>query len=112
MPLTKPGAKETASAASLRGRALIVATGRYRDQGLSRLPSTKVNAQGLRDVLRDPRIGNFQVTECLDLQEWRVRITDFFSSKNRDELLLLYISGLMLWNSGGVLARKSMVLDP
>jgi tetratricopeptide (TPR) repeat protein len=49
----------------------------------------------LRDVLRDPRIGNFQVTEYLDLpcQDWRVNIFDFFSSKNRDELLLLYISG-------------------
>jgi formylglycine-generating enzyme required for sulfatase activity len=53
------------------------------------------DAAGLREVLADPRIGGFAVTECRDspYPVWRERIVEFFSGASADEMLLLYISG-------------------
>jgi formylglycine-generating enzyme required for sulfatase activity len=79
----------------MRGRALIIATSRYSDPELSPLPSVMQDAAGLREVLADPRIGGFVVTECRDspYPVWRERIVEFFSKASADEMLLLYISG-------------------
>jgi FimV-like protein len=79
----------------MRGRALIIATSRYSDPELSPLPSVTQDAAGLREVLADPRIGGFAVTECRDSPSsiWRERIVEFFSKATADEMLLLYISG-------------------
>jgi uncharacterized Tic20 family protein len=78
----------------MRGRALLIATSRYSDPQLPALRSSAVDAEGLRQVLSDPKIGNFDVTACVDApcQEWRQRIAAFFSEGSRDELLLLYVS--------------------
>jgi formylglycine-generating enzyme required for sulfatase activity len=79
----------------MRGRALIIATGQYRDSQLKRLAAAGADAAGLREVLSDPGIGNFEVGECVDSpgETVRRRIGSFFSRASRDELLLLYVSG-------------------
>jgi len=79
----------------MRGRALLVATGRYSDPQLRRLAAPAADAAGLKAVLSDPLRGDFEVTECLDAPypTLRERIGRFFSAASPDELLLLYISG-------------------
>jgi formylglycine-generating enzyme required for sulfatase activity len=79
----------------MRGRALLIATSRYTDKALRALSSALVDVAGLEEVLADPRIGDFDVSTCVDApwQEWLPRIEGFFSRATRDELLLLYISG-------------------
>lgn len=79
----------------MRGRALIIATSRYSDPQLSELRSTLIDAAGLKQVLSDPRRGDFAVTTSVDStsQELQERIGDFFLDAGREELLLLYISG-------------------
>jgi hypothetical protein len=79
----------------MRGRALIIATSRYSDPDLTALPSASIDATELHEVLANPRIGDFDVAECLDLPSpvWRERIVQFFSAASPDEMLLLYISG-------------------
>lgn len=79
----------------MRGRALLMATSRYSDPGLPPLPSATVDAQGLQQVLADPRIGDFEALSCVDVpcQEWRQQIASFFAAGTRDDLLLLYVSG-------------------
>jgi tetratricopeptide (TPR) repeat protein len=76
-------------------RALLIATGHYSDPRLPDLSSALVDAQGLKEVLADAQIGNFDVTDCVDSpgQECRTRIEGFFAQASRDEQLLLYISG-------------------
>lgn len=76
-------------------RALLIATSQYSDPQIATLHAPGADAQGLREVLSDPRIGSFDVSECLDApgERWRHRISDFFLDAARDDLLLLYISG-------------------
>ena len=77
-------------------RALIVASGAYDDQKLcSDLRAPEVDAQRLADVLQNPEIGNFEVDIAVNEAErsFRRRIARFFGSTNRDDELLLYISG-------------------
>jgi hypothetical protein len=50
----------------MRGRALIIATSLFRDPQLSTLRSPRIDAAGLKETLCDSRIGDFQVTDCLD----------------------------------------------
>ena len=79
----------------MRGRALIIATSKYSDASLSALPSTEIDAHGLRQILGDSRIGDFDVTSSLNAtcQSWREQIEALFSDAGHNESLLLYISG-------------------
>jgi formylglycine-generating enzyme required for sulfatase activity len=87
----------------MRGRALLIATSRYTDKRLPALSSTVIDVAGLQQVLADPRIGDFEVTACVDApwREWLPRIEGFFSQARRDEQLLLYICGHAVKDSEG-----------
>lgn len=79
----------------MRGRALVIATGRYSDPTLSELQATWIDAAGLKEVLAHEHVGDLNVTTCIDetCQSWRERIDTFFSEATHAEFLLLYISG-------------------
>ncbi|CAL9615836.1 hypothetical protein SUDANB176_05729 [Streptomyces sp. enrichment culture] len=74
--------------------ALLVATGRYDDQALRRLRSPVRDAEGLAQVLGDPRIGDFEVSTVVDGRHHEVTraIEHFFLDRRRDDLLLLHLS--------------------
>jgi DNA-binding beta-propeller fold protein YncE len=76
-------------------RALIVATGRYRDAKFRELRAPAADAERLAGVLRNPAIGDFEVDVALDEDEspLRRRIARFYASSGRDDVLLLHISG-------------------
>lgn len=76
-------------------RALIVATGEYRDEKFRQLRAPAVDAERLAEVLGDPAIGDFVVDVALDEDEsaLRRRIARFFARSNRDDVLLLHLSG-------------------
>ncbi|KES03272.1 hypothetical protein BU52_31235 [Streptomyces toyocaensis] len=85
--------------------ALLVATGRYENEDLGRLRSPARDAEELADVLRDPRIGGFEVTTVLDGRHHEVTraIERFFLDRRRDDLLLLHLSCHGLKNNNGEL---------
>ncbi|WP_149546941.1 caspase, EACC1-associated type [Streptomyces marokkonensis] len=85
--------------------ALLVATGRYENEDLGRLRSPARDAQDLADVLKDPRIGGFEVATVLDGRHREVTraIERFFLDRRRDDLLLLHISCHGLKNNNGEL---------
>lgn len=76
--------------------ALIIGNSIYRDTGLARLNAPDADVGALADVLMDPEVGGFEDVKLLvNMSSTAVRrsISDFFSSKGRDDLLLLYFSG-------------------
>ncbi|MEA2273266.1 MAG: hypothetical protein QOI98_1974 [Solirubrobacteraceae bacterium] len=75
-------------------RALIVATGTYRDEKFRQLRAPAVDAERLAQVLGDPDIGDFAVDIALDEEEsaLRRRIARFFAQSNREDVLLLHLS--------------------
>jgi hypothetical protein len=80
----------------MRGRAIVIATSQcFEEPELEALPSVVADAEGMQEVLGDPKIGNFSVAGCLNApaQKWRLSLDDFFADSRKDELLLLYISG-------------------
>jgi Caspase domain len=76
-------------------RALIVATGAYRDEKFRELRAPAADADRLVRVLRDPAVGDFEVETALDEEEsvLRRRISRFFVKSERDDVLLLHVSG-------------------
>ena len=96
-------------------RALIVASGAYDDEKLRDLRAPEVDAQRLADVLQNPEIGNFEVDIAVNEAErsLRRRIARFFGSTNRDDELLLYISGHGIKDADGrlYLAAADSELD-
>jgi hypothetical protein len=74
--------------------ALIVATDAYADEKLRRLRAPAHDADALAGVLRDPDIGDFEVTLLANEPEsvLRRRIASFFGERARDDLLLLHFS--------------------
>jgi uncharacterized caspase-like protein len=73
--------------------ALLIATNRYADAALRELRSPAGDAQALADVLRDH--GSFDVRQPLLDEPHHVlslQLEDFFSDREKDDLLLLYIS--------------------
>jgi ABC-type branched-subunit amino acid transport system substrate-binding protein len=76
-------------------RALIVATGEYRDEKFRQLRAPAVDAERLAEVLGDPAIGEFEVDVALNEDEsaLRRRIARFFARSDRDDVLLLHLSG-------------------
>jgi hypothetical protein len=74
--------------------ALVLATSKYQDPGLSPLPSALADAAAVSAVLADPVIGGFDARSVVDQPEALVRreLGRFFADRGRDDLLLLYIS--------------------
>ena len=75
-------------------QALLIATGEYENPALQRLRSPARDAAGLAEVLRDPRIGHFDVVQVIDRPHYEVTrsIEGFFLDRSRDDLLLLHVS--------------------
>nr|WP_281258445.1 caspase family protein [Actinomadura mexicana] len=77
-----------------RRLALLVASDRYEDPGLSSLRSPAHDVRALAAALADPRIGGFAVENVFNRQAHEVNaaIEDFFCDKRPDDVLLLYVS--------------------
>jgi hypothetical protein len=75
--------------------ALLVATDRYQDSGLSRLAAPASDAKKLAEVLRDTDIAGFEVTRLHNKRNAVVgkAIGDFYRDRKRDDLTLLYFTG-------------------
>lgn len=79
----------------LGGRyALLIATNTFDSTGLQQLRSPVRDVEGLASVLKDPLIGDFDVTTALDQEQHQVTraIESFFRGRNREDLLLLHVS--------------------
>jgi Caspase domain len=74
--------------------ALIVASDDYTDPGLRLLRAPARDAQALAAVLRDPRIGGFQVRTLLNqpAHEVTLAVEEFFADRRPDDLLLVHFS--------------------
>ena len=75
--------------------ALLVGNSVYRDNTLARLTAPDVDVGDFADVLLDPEVGGFDdvnVIVNVSAAIARRAISDFFSSKDREDLLLLYFS--------------------
>lgn len=77
-----------------RPRALIIASNHYQDPGLNMLRPPSREARELADTLADDTIGGFDVRVLLDEPSHvlRERIEDFFADRQRNDMMLLYIS--------------------
>ena len=75
--------------------ALLVATDRYRDTGLSRLAAPASDATRLADVLADAGIAGFRVETLYNRPHHVVgkEIGSFYRDRRRDDLTLLYFTG-------------------
>ena len=76
--------------------ALIIGNSVFRDQTLARLLKPDADVGALADVLLDKEIGDFNDVKLLvNMSSTQVRraISNFYSKKQRDDLLLLYFSG-------------------
>jgi uncharacterized RDD family membrane protein YckC len=85
--------------------ALIVASDNYTDPGLRRLRAPASDAQALAAVLRNPRIGGFQVRTLLNepAHEVNLAVEEFFADRRPDDLLLLHFSCHGVKDEGGEL---------
>jgi hypothetical protein len=74
--------------------ALVVATGRYEDAAFPPLRAPRQDAQDMIEVLGDPRIGQFEVTEAIDLPDHKVRrrIGEFLDGRHVNDVILVYFS--------------------
>jgi hypothetical protein len=75
---------------------LVIGNSAYRDSTLSRLATPDVDVGDLADVLLDAEIGGFDDVKVLvnaSSNIVRRAISNFFASKDREDLLLLYFSG-------------------
>ena len=74
---------------------LLIGNSVYRDSTLVRLTAPDVDVGDLADVLLDPEVGGFDdvnVIVNVSAAIARRAISDFFSAKDREDLLLLYFS--------------------
>ncbi len=78
-----------------RGDALLLACYSSADPSINRLATPSADVDGLERVLKDPRIGNFNVKVLKDSasDDLRREIDIFFSDRRREDMLLLYFSG-------------------
>ncbi|MFG2860364.1 DNA translocase FtsK [Streptomyces sioyaensis] len=74
--------------------ALLIATGEYENSALKKLRSPARDAAGLAEVLQDPYVGAFNVTQVIDRPQHEVNriLETFFLDRSRDDLLLLHFS--------------------
>lgn len=75
--------------------AIIIGTSDYEDTKLAHLESPTQDAMGLTNVLQDPRIGAYEVKMFLNASSYSVNkaIEGFCQSLDRDDVILLYLSG-------------------
>src|SRR6266702_7138581 len=82
--------------ASYAGRrlALLVATSAYNDPDLRQLRAPGHDATELAEVLRDPRIGGFEVQVLINSASGEVQegIEDFCTDRRPDDQLMIYLS--------------------
>lgn len=86
--------------------ALVIGNAEYEDEQLAWLASPIVDAERLAEALSDPGIGAFDEVSTLmneDSGAIKTSIERFFSSRERDDMLLLYFSGHGLRNEAGQL---------
>jgi uncharacterized RDD family membrane protein YckC len=85
--------------------ALIVASDDYTDPGLRRLRAPASDARALAGVLRDPKIGGFEVRTLLNEPAYEVNeaVEEFFADRRPDDLLLLHFSCHGVKDEGGEL---------
>lgn len=83
--------------------ALLVATDRYEDAGLSRLTAPSDDVRQLAIVLRDPRIAGFEVISLYNEPHHIVgrAIGKFYRERRHDDLTLLYFTGHGVKDEGG-----------
>jgi hypothetical protein len=74
--------------------ALIIGCSEYADGDLSQLRAPAQDAERLAGVLADPAIGGFGVKTLLNqpAHVLNLAVEDFFADRDRDDLLLLYVS--------------------
>ena len=87
-----------------RRLALIIANSDYSDSKLSQMEAPKNDAEALKAVLLDEKIGFFDKVEVIPNQrsdQVLNKVERFFTGKNRDDLLLLYFSGHGVLDSHG-----------
>jgi hypothetical protein len=80
----------------IRRKALLIGNERYDDPRFAPLPSTQADIWQLNQVLQHRNIGNFvSVTRMANLtaDEMQQAITEFLEGCDREELVLLYVSG-------------------
>lgn len=77
-----------------RRSALIVACADYQDPGLQCLRAPTRDAEALASVLKDPRIGGFDVRTLLNEPAYVVSeaVEEFFADRSTEDLLLLHFS--------------------
>src|SRR5215472_8370378 len=77
-----------------RRLALLVATSAYSDPDLRQLRAPGHDAEQLAEVLRDPRIGGFEVQMLVNAPSGEAQegIEDFCADRHPDDQLLIYLS--------------------
>jgi hypothetical protein len=76
--------------------ALIIGNSLFRDETLTKLKKPDADVGALADLLLDPEVGGFDDAKLLvNMSSTAVRraISEFFTGKRRDDMLLLYFSG-------------------
>ncbi|HEX3785575.1 MAG TPA: caspase family protein [Pseudonocardiaceae bacterium] len=78
-----------------RRMALLIATDTYTDPTFSKLDAPQADAEALKAVLCDRRIGNYQVGTLHNAAAHEINkaVEALFAEAGRDDLLLLYFSG-------------------
>jgi S-DNA-T family DNA segregation ATPase FtsK/SpoIIIE len=87
-----------------RRLALVVANDSYQDSGLTSLFAPRNDAQSLRELLRDPEIGNFEPADILineSKSEIERAIERMFRAARPGDLVALYFSGHGVRSLGG-----------
>lgn len=89
--------------------ALLVATDTYADTTFKQLQAPGADVAALRDVLQDPKIGDYEVTVLSNrpFYEATEAIEGLFADARRDDLLILYFSGHGIKDDSGHLYLTS-----
>ena len=77
--------------------ALLIGVSSY-GEGLTPIPSARLDVEALAQVLRDPQLGGFPHDQVVVLQDpqrtpMEKAVAELFANRNSDDLLLLYFSG-------------------
>src|SRR4051812_14857499 len=77
-----------------RRAARLIASSSYDDPDLARLTSPAQDCLALAEVLGVPEIGDFEVAALQNATSWEIcqAIDDFTAERERDDLVLLYLS--------------------
>ncbi|MEU3494425.1 SpoIIE family protein phosphatase [Kitasatospora cineracea] len=78
----------------MRKRGLILVNQHHDDERFAELPGASADAEHLSAVLGDPSIGQFEVDVLSNqtARTWQKEIQRFFSTAERDDILLLHLS--------------------